>query len=389
MTFFIKYFTRIFFLSPLLGHVGTINAVAGMAKALKKYNFCEVFLINVFGEFDNYKSSKDFKVIDIFSFGKHLPKTGLVSKFFIYFFSIFAIPILFYKIKIFRPNIIISNLVGFIPCLLKNFLKNIIIINSIQGLPKFTLIRKIIWKLFYKKSDLIFTMTNLTKQEIVKKIGINPNKVEKVDNPIIDSKLKFMALEKISQNEENVIFKNNFVICAVGRLTKQKNFLDLIKIMKEKKFQQKKIKLIILGEGEKRKELEKFIKKNNIKNIHLLGFKKNPFKYMFKSNLFVSTSLWEEPGHTILEAGYLNNLVLSSNCPNGPKEILKNKFNSLVFDLNIPNDLENKLIEAIFLNENEKKSIKLNMKKLSKNYTMFRFSKKISSIVKKYDFNVS
>ena len=37
---------------------------------------------------------------------------------------------------------------------------------------------------------------------------------------------------------------------------------------------------------------------------------------MHQSDLYVSSSLWEEQV-TIIEAGYLNKLVLSSNCENG------------------------------------------------------------------------
>ena len=45
---------------------------------------------------------------------------------------------------------------------------------------------------------------------------------------------------------------------------------------------------------------------------------------MKKSKCLVLTSLWEDPGFVLVEAGYNNCQVISSNCPNGPSEIISN-----------------------------------------------------------------
>lgn len=372
---------KIFFWSPMLSHVGTINAVIGMATAMNKFNSYEVYLINLFGEFDSFKKNENYKVIDIFKFGKLLPSTGSLAKICIYFFSILSIPFLIQKIIIFKPNIIISNLVGYISCVLKLFFKDLIVINSIQGLPKFTYLRTIFWKIFYTKSDLILTMTNLTKNRIIKKIGVPEHKIKKIENPIINSQIKKLALEDIESDEKNKIFKNSFVICCVGRLTRQKNYLELIKCFKKLNLKKKNIKLILIGSGELKREIDAYIKIHDIENIFLLGFKINPFKYIYHSDLYVSTSLWEEPGHTILEAGYLNKLVLSSNCENGPKEILKDGINSLVYDLYDLNNLEQKILQAYEMSEKDKKIIKIELKKMTRNYTKFNFSTKFVEIL--------
>ena len=56
----------------------------------------------------------------------------------------------------------------------------------------------------------------------------------------------------------------------------------------------------------------------------MIGNKKNIYDYLKESRIFIQTSLWEDPGFVLLEAGYSNKIVLSSNCPNGPIEILDN-----------------------------------------------------------------
>ena len=65
------------------------------------------------------------------------------------------------------------------------------------------------------------------------------------------------------------------MFCSIGRLTRQKNYLELIKgFTNFSKKNGERSNLIILGEGEDKQKLKKFIKEQNIKNCFLLGFKK-------------------------------------------------------------------------------------------------------------------
>ena len=165
-------------------------------------------------------------------------------------------------------------------------------------------------------------------------------------------------------------------------MTYQKNFLELLEYINEiNNLIKIDFNLIIIGDGEQRKELTDFIKKNSLNNCFLLGFKNNPYKYLARSDLYISTSRWEEPGHTLLEAGYLNVPILSSNCPNGPNEIIHNKFNGLKYELGNKLDFMNKFKEFINLEDNKKYSLRLNMKKSIINYSQYRFSKNFFKIL--------
>jgi glycosyltransferase involved in cell wall biosynthesis len=64
-----------------------------------------------------------------------------------------------------------------------------------------------------------------------------------------------------------------------------------------------------------------------------------------KSKLFISTSLWEDPGHAIIEAAHLKVPIITSNCPSGPKEIFKNNINCLSFDYKNSQQLKLKIIQ--------------------------------------------
>lgn len=370
----------IFFWSPMLSNVGTINAIIGMAKSLSRYSSYKIYVLDILGEFRNFHNIKGLNFLSFVKINNILPRTGKLSKILILLFSVMVIPFLIRKVIIYKPKYIITGLVGFIPLLLKFFFRKLIIVNSIQGYPRFNMLRLLIWKFFYSKSDHLLTMTNTTKQMIENKIKIKPYKISVVENPIINRDIRRLSLQEIDFNEK-FIFKKK-VYCAIGRLTFQKNFFELLDGFK--KYSQevdKDFNLIILGEGELKNDLATYIKKNNLDNFYLLGFKRNPYRYLQRSDLYISTSLWEEPGHTLLEAGYLNVPILTSNCPNGPREIIIDGFNGLKYQLGSTSDLLNKIKIFNKMDVKSKKNMTINFKKVVANYTQFRFCKKILKII--------
>jgi glycosyltransferase involved in cell wall biosynthesis len=126
------------------------------------------------------------------------------------------------------------------------------------------------------------------------------------DPVFIIRQIVHLKKKKLSENFQS----NKKYIVSIGRLTYQKNFNLLI----ESFYQIKKIyndyKLIIIGEGEKRDELEFLIKKLNLNNeVFLIGYKKNIFPYLKIADCLISSSRWEDPGFVLIEAGILNKIV--------------------------------------------------------------------------------
>ena len=152
----------------------------------------------------------------------------------------------------------------------------------------------------------------------------------------------------------------------VGRLTKQKNFEIFIKAS-EHLYKNNLLKLntYIFGSGENKEKLEQLIKKYHLeKNIFLMGSKKNIHKYYSLSKLFILTSLWEDPGFVLIEAALNDIPIISSNCKNGPKEIIKGEDGGILFENNNINDLRDKIIKFLNLNEIEIKKKKIVSKKI-------------------------
>jgi glycosyltransferase involved in cell wall biosynthesis len=141
--------------------------------------------------------------------------------------------------------------------------------------------------------------------------------------------------------------KETPILLGVGRLTKAKNFPLLIKAT-SLVIKKTPVRLIILGEGSDQAKINKLIKKLGLQQIiSMPGFVKNPYSYMRRSSVFVLSSLWEGFGNVIVEALATSTPVVSTDCPNGPREILENgKYGTLV-PIGDPYKMANAILSTI------------------------------------------
>ena len=68
----------------------------------------------------------------------------------------------------------------------------------------------------------------------------------------------------------------------------------------------------------------------------------------------------------------MNKVILSSNCPSGPKEILSDGKSGFLFESNNNDDFKKKYNNVIKADKNELKRKIINAKKFTKNFTVFR-----------------
>jgi glycosyltransferase involved in cell wall biosynthesis len=103
-------------------------------------------------------------------------------------------------------------------------------------------------------------------------------------------------------------------------------------------------KLVIVGDGPQRKELEKLADKLDIfNNIWFAGHQQNPYKFMAKSDLLVLSSRFESFGVVLVEAMACGIPVIASDCDFGPREIIENRANGFL----VPVGDEKAMAEAI------------------------------------------
>ncbi len=180
---------------------------------------------------------------------------------------------------------------------------------------------KIIIKTFFNKSSKIITVSKASACDLVDNFGVKKEKISTIYNPIDIEKIQTLSKENL-EPQYQVIFKNPTLI-SVGRLTKQKGQWHLIRVFSAVKKEIKNLKLVILGTGELESYLRELIDDYNLhEDVFLLGWQKNPFKFINKSALFVSSSLWEGLPMVFIEAMACGVPVICSDARSGAREIL-------------------------------------------------------------------
>lgn len=155
-------------------------------------------------------------------------------------------------------------------------------------------IKSYLYLLAAKKAKKILTVSESIKNEYVfsKKVD---NKFYNIGNPVSMNKV----LDKVNSEKKS----NQYDICCVARLTEQKNPEKFLRIISNLKKMIPEIKAVWVGDGDMKDLIINKVNKLGLnKNIEFIGFKKNPYKYMYNSKLFVLTSDWEGYGLVAFEA---------------------------------------------------------------------------------------
>ena len=377
---------KIYYWSPCLSKVGTYKSTINSAISLAKYSKNkDIKVINSCGEWNNEKKFFNENNVDVINFGfnyfKFLPKLGFFGSRLSYLIIFFTSFIPLFKILIReKPDYLIIHLITSLPLFINFFFKNKTkIILRISGYPKLNFMRKLLWELNRKKIFKITCPSIGLKNQLLDLNILPSDKISFLADPIIHVK---SFKEKISTYEKSIpLLKEKKYFMSVGRLTKQKNYEYLIKEFKQFSINNDKYELLIFGEGEERNKLKKLIKKNNLENkIKLMGYHNNVFLYMKYAQAFILSSLWEDPGFVLIEAAMCNLLIISSNCKNGPEEILNYGKGGLLYQCNKNGELNQKL-EDFFKLGAQKNKMKLITKKNASNYTLFRHYRAFKKIL--------
>jgi glycosyltransferase involved in cell wall biosynthesis len=184
-------------------------------------------------------------------------------------------------------------------------------------------------KKLYPCADTVVGVSRGVSQDLEFQLNFAPGKVSTIYNPIVDSEL----IHKAQIPLDHPWFQRCSppVFLAVGRLTEQKDFTNLIQAFSLLR-KQRHARLLILGEGEQRNELEELINRLGVaEDVSLPGFVDNPYAYMSRASGYVLSSRWEGLPTVLIEAMACGCPVVATDCPSGPSEILEaGKYGSLV-----------------------------------------------------------
>ena len=373
--------------SPFISTVATVKAVLNSALSIRLYsdNKYDSLILDVFGEWEVNFNNKNYNlefyrlnnIKRLFNFSSEGFIRSRIKYLMIFILSFNSLKKFIHNKK---PEFLIVHLVTSLPLFLNliyNFDTKIIL--RISGKPQINLLRFLFWKIALKKVYKI-TFPTLESLEYFKSLKIVDNrKLFLLYDPVFV--LKDLIQKKNELIDPSLNLKQNDFFLSIGRLTKQKNFVFLIKCFSKIIKKNSDFKLVIIGVGEEKNKINNYIKDNNLqKNIILLGYQENVYKYLKNCKAFILSSLWEDPGFVLIEAMATNCIVLSSDCPNGPKEIIENK-NGLLFESNSENDFISKFNQLIMLSDNKKKEFQINAKKKIKIFSIFQHFNQLKNIM--------
>ena len=381
--------SKIFFWSPFTGNVGTVKNVINTAYSLVKFSKKKIFeisLINVFGEWNFAKNDvlkKNILIKDFYNlnFFLNFKKEGFLRSrlSYIFIFLISFIPLL--KIlKKEKPKFLNVHLLTTLPFILYsifNFETKLIL--SIAGYPKLNFLRKFLWKKISNKIYKVICPSNELKDELIKFDIFEKQKIFVIQDPHLNIK----NISELKNDKVNEEFQNDKkVLISIGRLTRQKNFKFLIKNFSKLFKKDNNLKLIIIGDGEKKEEL---LRQANDLGLHdsvqFIGYKKNVYNYLKHSNYYISTSNWEGSSLSMIDAAYIGIPILCSDCPSGRKEFIGVDKRGYLYVNNNDQDFLEKFNLMVNEEKNKIQSKLIEAKKETKKFTLFQYYKKFVEMI--------
>lgn len=147
---------------------------------------------------------------------------------------------------------------------------------------------------------------------------------------IVDDRLSRLRMQEPVEHEW-LTHKDLPLLVAAGRLAPWKGFGDLIRAV-ERLSRRRRVRLLILGDGPLRGELEALISELGLQDkVRLLGYVENPLKFFTHADVFVLSSHVEGLPNVLVEAMMCGCTPVSTDCPTGPREVLQDgKYGYLV-----------------------------------------------------------
>lgn len=266
-------------------------------------------------------------------------------------------------IKKIQPDIIFTMFfqTTFYAMICKMFVKNkVVLISSERCHPKRekTLVKRIINMQLSKMCDGFVFQTERVKQFYPKKVQRN--------SVVIHNAISNKLLDEIDYSKA---YTEN-IITSMGRLEEQKAHDVMIKSFANVAKEFPEYKLVIYGEGSKRKELENLIEELKLnKRVILPGTNSKALLEVSKSKIFMLTSRYEGMPNALLEAMAVGVPCISTNCEMGPAELINDGKNGYLVEVDNVEQITNTL-RKLLSNEKLRNQISLESKKIIDNHSI-------------------
>jgi glycosyltransferase involved in cell wall biosynthesis len=174
---------------------------------------------------------------------------------------------------------------------------------------------------FYPWADAVIFPSQGAASDFAALTGFPRKRLHVIPNAVVDPDLNRLSRE--APEHPWLTTEGPPLILGVGELCPRKDFATLIRAFARVQAR-RPCRLMILGEGREKKNLEGLAQTLGVgEDVALPGFATNPYAYMARARLLVLSSTREGFGNVLAEALALGVPVVSTDCPSGPREILR------------------------------------------------------------------
>ncbi|HEX4913621.1 MAG TPA: glycosyltransferase [Vicinamibacterales bacterium] len=197
-------------------------------------------------------------------------------------------------------------------------------------------------RLTYSAADLIVATSNGVAEDLTKNFGVNPDAIQVVPNPVDLDAVRARAGEAVEIDRD----RDTPVIVAAGRLADAKNYpllIDAIAVLRRTL----PARLLILGQGELEQSLRRHIADRQLEGaITLLGFQRNPWKYIARADVFALSSHYEGFGNVLIEAMAVGVPVVATASA-GTRDIIHHGVDGLLVEQHDAESLAAALVDVL------------------------------------------
>lgn len=191
-----------------------------------------------------------------------------------------------------------------------------------QEVHSFQRIRELLFPVFNRRYDRVIAVSDAVREDYTTLCGAPPGQAVTVYNPVIGE--SFWKQAETPCGHPWLVKGRDFqVIVLAGRFCAAKNhalMLEALRLLEG----QGDFRLVLLGDGELRGELEAQAKQAGLEGkIDFAGFVPNPAAYFRETDIVALSSRFEGLPTVLIEALAVGAKVVSTDCPSGPREILK------------------------------------------------------------------
>jgi glycosyltransferase involved in cell wall biosynthesis len=187
-------------------------------------------------------------------------------------------------------------------------------------------------RLLYPRADALVVQTDEVRHWAEGVVA--PSRVHVIPNPV----------RQVPRQTRPEGMPQGKTVIAVGRLAPEKNFDLLVRVFAATRLMMQGWQLVILGEGPMRAQLQARIDELGMRGaVHMPGAVPDVDAWLQHASLFVLTSQFEGFPNALLEGMAAGLPCISTDCPSGPRAIIKNGQTGLL----VPVGNEGELVRSI------------------------------------------